>query len=148
MLKLSTKSRYALRAMMELAIREGTGTVQLREVAKAQRISPKYLEQLTIPLHHAGLVLTERGPNGGYQLARPANAITALEVVEAVEGPLHLLECLYRARACDRAGACAARELWCEVEEAITGVLGRTTLLDLRERQQAALAGQVLSYQI
>ncbi len=148
MLKLSTKSRYALRAMMELAIREGTGPVQLREVAKAQHISPKYLEQLAIPLHHAGLVLTERGPSGGYRLAKPASSITALDVVQAVEGPLQLLDCLGRAAACDRSAICAARGLWGEVEGAISAVLGRTTLMDLRESQQAAIAGQAMCYQI
>ncbi len=148
MLKLSTKSRYALRAMMELAMREGTGPVQLREIARAQHISAKYLEQLAIPLNHAGLVLTERGPSGGYRLARPASMITALDVVEAVEGPLHLLDCLARGQACDRSTACAARQLWGEVEEAISVTLSRKTLDDLRANQQAAIAGRAMCYDI
>ena len=148
MLRLSTKARYALRAMMELAIHEGRGPVQLREVARAQRISAKYLEQLAIPLRHAGLLHTERGPSGGYELARPAMAITALEVVQAVEGPLELLECVGRRSACDRAGVCAARDLWVEAGEAITKVLAATSLADLRENQVAAVTGQPLGYQI
>lgn len=148
MLKLSTKSRYALRAMLELALREGRGAVQVREISKAQHISAKYLEQLLIPLHHAGLVLTERGPGGGYRLSRPAAAITALEVVEAVQGPLHLLECLARPHACDRSGTCAAQGLWAEVEAAISETLGRRTLDELRAQQRAALAGQTISYEI
>ncbi len=148
MLKLSTKARYAMRAMLELTLREGTGTVQLREVAKAQHISPKYLEQLAIPLHHAGLVRTERGPSGGYQLARPASMITALDVVQAVEGPLFLLDCLENLKACDRSGACAARGLWSRVTEAIATVLAETTLTDLRDSQLEVTSRQALCYHI
>ena len=148
MLKLSTKARYALRAMMELAIREGQGPVQLREVARAQRLSPKYLEQLAIPLRHAGLLHTERGPNGGYELARPALTITALEVVQAVEGPLQLLDCIGREGTCDRSGTCAAQDLWRQVGGAICKVLSETTLATLRDNQLAALTNQPLCYQI
>jgi Rrf2 family cysteine metabolism transcriptional repressor len=148
MLKLSTKARYAMRAMLELALREGSGPVQLREVARAQRISPKYLEQLAIPLHHAGLVRTERGPSGGYRLARSASAITALDVVQAVEGPLFLLDCLESTKACDRSGACAARGLWGRVTGAIAGVLAETTLTDLRDEQLDITSKQALSYHI
>jgi Rrf2 family cysteine metabolism transcriptional repressor len=148
MLKLSTKSRYALRAMMELALREGTGSVQLREIAKAQHVSAKYLEQLAIPLRHAGLLRTERGPTGGYELARPSTAITALDVVEAVEGPLALLDCIGRTAACDRTEACAARALWVQVQDAIDAVLSRTTLAQLRENQQLFETDPPLCYQI
>jgi Rrf2 family transcriptional regulator, cysteine metabolism repressor len=148
MLKLSTKARYALRAMMQLAVHEGAGPVQLREIARAQRLSPKYLEQLAIPLRHAGLLRTERGPTGGYELARPAVAITALDVVQAVEGPLALLDCLGRTAACDRTDVCAARELWVEVQAAIDGVLSKMTLAQLRENQQSFEIDPTLCYEI
>jgi Rrf2 family protein len=134
--------------MMDLAAHEGQGPMQLREVARAQRIPAKYLEQLAIPLRHAGLLRTERGPSGGYELARPATAITALDVVQAVEGPLQLLDCLSRASACDRAGVCAAQELWGEVGAAIASVLAERTLAELRERQAAAITDRPLTYQI
>jgi Rrf2 family transcriptional regulator, cysteine metabolism repressor len=136
MLRLSTKARYALRAMIELALREGEGAVQLREIADAQRLSPKYLEQLAIPLRHAGLVHSERGPSGGYSLARPAGEITALEIVRAVEGPLDLLDCVGRAAICERSSSCAARELWQELSVAVGDVLGKRTLADLAECQR------------
>ncbi len=148
MLKLSTKARYALRAMMELAIREGEGPVQLREIAKAQAISPKYLEQLAIPLRHAGLLRTERGPSGGYELSRPAVTISALDVVQAVEGPLQLLDCFGPSAECERVSACAARSLWMEVEGAIVKVLADKTLAELRENQLAASANHPLLYYI
>jgi len=147
MLRLSTKARYALRAMIELALHEGKGLRQLREVAEAQELSVKYLEQLTISLRHAGLVRAARGPQGGYELARPADEITALQVVQAVEGPLHLIDCIVQDGACDRVGSCAAHGLWRKLNGAIGRVLSETTLSDLREEQRA-LAEPLASYQI
>lgn len=148
MLKLSTKSRYALRAMIELALREGEGPVQLRELARAQQLSAKYLEQLVIPLRHAGLVQAARGPAGGYVLARPAEGISALEVVEAVEGPVCLLDCVARRDLCERSDVCAARGLWAGVREAVRGVLAQHSLAALRERQRAAGARGAWCYEI
>jgi len=147
-MKLSTKARYALRAMLELSLREGDGPVQLARIAKAQDISPKYLEQLAIPLRHAGLVRSERGPAGGYELANPAITITALDIVQAVEGPLDLLDCLGRSSVCDRADACAARSLWGRVSAALADVLRETTLADLRDAQREADTGATFCYQI
>jgi Rrf2 family cysteine metabolism transcriptional repressor len=147
MIKPSTRARYALRAMIELALHEGSGPILLRQIAEAQRISPKYLEQLTIPLRRAGLLQAERGPQGGYELAKPSYAITAAEIVEAVEGPLDVLECVRSSAACDRSGECAARRLWARVSDAIATVLSDATLADLREEQLAAQTG-VAAYQI
>ncbi len=147
-MKLSTKTRYALRAMVELALREGQGPVQLRQIAEAQAISPKYLEQLAIPLRNAGLVRSERGPAGGYELARPAHAITALDIVQAMEGPLDLLDCLGQTEACDRSETCAARALWARVGAAMSDVLAQTTLADLRDAQRRAHAQAALAYHI
>ena len=147
-MKLSTKARYALRAMLELSLREGQGPVQLRQIAAAQDISPKYLEQLAMPLRNAGLVRSERGPLGGYQLARPPIAITALDIVLAVEGPLDLLDCLSQSRVCSRAEACAARTLWGRVSAAISDVLADTTLADLRDAQREASTAATFCYQI
>jgi len=144
----STRARYALRAMIELALREGSGPVLLRQVAQAQQISAKYLEQLTIPLRRDGLLQAERGPQGGYELARPAAEITAREIVEAVEGPLHFVECVPRPESCDRTPTCAARGLWARVGDAVSAVLSDTTLADLREQQLAAQADTGACYQI
>jgi len=148
MIKPSTRARYALRAMIELALRQGDGPVLLREIAKAQRISPKYLEQLTIPLRRFGLLQAERGPHGGYELARPAAEITAGEIIEAVEGPLNLLDCVRSADACDRTPSCAARGLWSRVSEAMNDVLRQTTLADLRREQLAAQREIIPCYEI
>jgi len=147
-MRLSTKARYALRAMMELALHEGEGPQLLREIAQAQRLSVKYLEQLTIPLRHAGLVRSARGPNGGYELARPAAEITALDVVAAVEGPLTLLDCVGRTAACDRTATCVARQLWMRAGEAISAALSDTSLAHLRDSQRAADTSDAFCYQI
>ena len=148
MLRTSTRARYALRAMIELARHEGRGPILLREVADAQRISTKYLEQLTIPLRRAGLLLAQRGPQGGYALARPAERITTRDIVEAVEGPVRVLDCLRSAHACDRTRTCAARGLWGRINRAITEVLTETTLADLLESQRQAEAQQISCYEI
>jgi Rrf2 family protein len=134
--------------MIELALHEGHGPTLLREIAAAQHVSPKYLEQIAIPLRSAGLLSAERGPRGGYELARPAADITAAEIVEAVEGPLELLECVPQPSACDRAEACAARCLWESLGRAMSAVLSATTLFKLCEQQREADASEVLSYQI
>ena len=131
MLRLSTKTRYALRTMIELARREKDGMVPLKSVAKAQQLSPKYLEQLAISLRQAGLVLAERGSQGGYMLARPAAEITALEVVQAVEGPLHLITCVNRPTSCPRLPNCTAHGLWSRLNDSIQDVLSSTTLAEL-----------------
>lgn len=144
----STRARYALRAMIELALREGSGPVLLRQVAQAQHLSAKYLEQLTIPLRRQGLLQAERGPQGGYELARPAAEITAREIVEAVEVPLHFVECIPRPQSCDRTATCAARDLWAKAGDAVAAVLSQTTLADLRERQLSAQAETAACYQI
>ena len=123
--------------MVELALRDALGPVQLADIARSQAISPKYLEQLFMPLRNAGLVRSERGPKGGYVLARPAADITALDVVTAVEGPLDLLDCVGEQGTCDRADHCAARTLWKRASEAVSAVLESTDLHALAKKQHA-----------
>lgn len=141
MLKLSTKARYALRFMIELALHEGEGLVHLATVAEAQDLSQKYLEQLAMSLRHSGLVDAERGSQGGYELAQPASDITALQIVQAVEGPLHLVTCVARPTTCQRSSTCAAHSLWRRLNTAITDLLSQTTLADLRDDQRREPAG-------
>lgn len=142
MLKLSTKTRYALRFMIELALHEGEGLVHLAKVAEAQDLSQKYLEQLAMSLRHAGLVNAERGSRGGYELAQPAADITALQIVQAVEGPFQLIACVARPSSCDRSPACAAHGLWGRLSSAVTDVLAETTVAELcADQRKAATLG-------
>ncbi len=148
MLKLSTKARYALRFMIELSRHEGEGLVHLAAVAEAQNLSQKYLEQLAMSLRHSGLVNAERGSAGGYELALSAAEITALQIVQAVEGPLELISCVARPSTCERAPGCAAHGLWRRLSGAINDVLMETTLADLREDQRRAPAVSPGAYNI
>ena len=135
-MKMSTKGRYGLRVMMELATREGSGPVPVETIAQSQDISAQYIHLLTTGLRTAGLVRTTRGPNGGYELARPAATINAQEVIEALEGPTAPVDCVETPATCKRAGECVAREVWCEVAAAMNQVLKGLTLATLAARQR------------
>lgn len=103
----------------------------LRDIAKREEISEKYLGQLIIPLRSAGLIASKRGAEGGYQLARPPQTITVLEIVEALEGKLLLVDCLRNETLCKRAAACAAREVWNKLQNAIAETFRNITLADV-----------------
>jgi len=135
---MSTRTRYALRAMMQLAMEPTNEPAQLHTIAEEQRLSLKYLEQIVRPLRLAGLIVSERGSSGGYRLGRPASQITALDIVQAVEGPLSVVDCVGRPGMCRRSSACTARGLWCDVGKAIGRVLGQANLAELAKRQRAA----------
>lgn len=139
-MKMSTRGRYGLRVMLELALRDGQGIVPVEDIAQAQGISGHYIHLLVPVLRRAGLVRTVRGPKGGCSLSRPPSAITLLEVVEAVEGRIAPVECVAEGTLCGESGGCAAREVWCEVASAIEGVLGGLTLEQMAARQKGQAA--------
>ncbi|MEW6267476.1 MAG: Rrf2 family transcriptional regulator [Thermodesulfobacteriota bacterium] len=136
-MKMSTKGRYGLRVMMELANHYGHGPMLVEAIAKNQGISSNYIHLLVTGLKSAGLVRTWRGPSGGYELTKKPSAITALDVVSVLEGRSAPVECVSDASACPRAGRCAARDVWCEVATAMEGVLSKLTLEQLAARQLA-----------
>src|SRR4030042_5989418 len=118
-MKISTKIRYGARAMLELASHYGEGPLELHEIAKKENISLKYLEQVIIPLRTGGVVTSVRGSKGGYSLARPPSEICLNDLVEILEGPLNLVDCLRDPKRCERSAACVTREIWTEVSGAI-----------------------------
>ncbi len=142
-MKFSTRSRYGLRFMTELAAREGCGRpVFLKEISSAQGISEKYLSKLVIPLKAAGLVVSERGANGGYRLGRQAVDIAALDIVKALEGDIAPVDCVKPGEKCVRAGVCPAKDMWMELDGVISGFLASKTLdvlakktIELREAE-------------
>lgn len=136
-MKMSTKGRYGIRVMMELAGHYGLGPTSVAAIARSQGISGKYIHLLVMGLRSAGLVRTVRGPGGGYELAKAPSSITALDVVSALEGRSVPVECVADASSCPRAGRCAARDVWCEVASAVDGVLSGLTLEQLAARQRA-----------
>lgn len=133
-MKLSTRTRYGLRAILELAEYEGQGPLQLKKIAEKQDISVKYLEQLIAVLKSSGLVRSIRGARGGYMLARSADEIKLSECFVALEGHVVTAECVEEESACGRAAECAARYAWAKVQRAVMDVLESMTLKDLIER--------------
>jgi Rrf2 family cysteine metabolism transcriptional repressor len=136
-MKLSTRTRYGVRAILELAENAGKGPMQLKVVARRQDISAKYLEQLMAVLKSAGLVRSVRGAKGGYVLARPSNAIRLSEVFHCLEGTVTTAECVEDEKYCQRAAGCAARFVWTQIHEAIEKVLDAATLQDLIDKARA-----------
>lgn len=135
-MKMSTKGRYGLRFMIDLAQHSGRGQVVAEEIARRQNISSQYLHVLATGLRTAGLIRAERGPKGGYELTRHPAKISALDVVAALEGRCVPVECVADPKSCPRAGACSARDVWCEVASAMDGVLAGFTLQQLAQRQK------------
>lgn len=130
-MKISTKTRYGMRFMIDLAQNEGEGCVALKDVAERQGISKKYLEQVVAPLVAAELLTVTRGNQGGYRLARPASEITLADVVAASEDGLDLLDCMGALSACERAEDCPSRRVWGGLQNALTGYLEGRTLADV-----------------
>lgn len=123
-MKVSTKGRYGLTIMMELANRYGEGPTSLKSIAKTHDLSEHYLEQLVSPLRNAGLVRSVRGAYGGYILAKEPAQVTSGDVIRVLEGPISPVEF-------DQEDDPAKRDLWIRIRDSITDVLDSTTLEDL-----------------
>jgi Rrf2 family protein len=147
-MKISTKIRYGTRAMVELACHYGEGPIELREIAKREDISLKYLEQVIVPLRTAGFVKSARGSKGGYFLARHPSEICLKDLVETLDGPLNLIECLKDPKACQKVPYCTTRDVWQEVSEAINGIFHSVTLEDMVQRKKEKEARFASMYQI
>jgi len=136
-MKLSTKGRYGVRLMIDLAAHYGEGPVLLREIAKREEISEKYLSNLVNPLKAMGLVEATRGVHGGYVLGKAPTEITMKEIIEVLEGPLCLVDCVEKPVACNRVPFCIARDLWSEAAEGMSRIFRKYTLADMAVRQKA-----------
>ena len=134
-MKISTKGRYGLRLMLDLAVHCNGGLVPLRDISARQEISEKYLEQIMMLLNRAGLVRSVRGSQGGYTLARPAEQITVGDVLRTMEGSLAPVDCVVDGGAgCDMAETCVTMEVWAKLKAAVDGVVNSITLADMVER--------------
>ena len=130
-MKLSTRSRYGTRMMLDLAQHYDEGPVQIRNVSKRENISVKYLEQLIIPLKKANFIKSVRGPKGGHMLAKPPEAITVGEIVRVLEGGINLSSCIENPEVCDRTNDCLTRGLWEETTKAMYEKLNSATLSNM-----------------
>jgi Rrf2 family protein len=134
MLKLSTKGRYGVRLMVDLAQHYGKGPVVLKDVGRRQDISVKYLEHLIVPLKKAKLIRATRGARGGYVLFSPPGSITLRDIISAVEGGVCLVECTKSPAACRRSGICLSRSAWNDISNKISETLESFTLEQILSR--------------
>jgi Rrf2 family iron-sulfur cluster assembly transcriptional regulator len=137
-MKLSTRSRYGTRLLLDMAQHYNQGPIQIGDIARRQEISVKYLEQIVIPLKRAHFIETVRGPKGGHVLARPPAEITLAEIVALLEESVSLVECTERAEICRRADTCPTRPIWKELAQAMFDTLNSITLADLVEKARMA----------
>lgn len=137
-MKISTKGRYALRTMVDMAQHSGGGLVTLKDVSARQHISQKYLEQIVTVLSKAGMVRGVRGPQGGYRLAREPRDYSLAEILELVEGSLAPVECLEESpNQCQECASCPTVDMWAGLYKVVTDYLGGITLQDLMDRAAA-----------
>ena len=133
-MKLSTRGRYGLKAMVDLAMAYGGGPVSISTLAAQQSISDAYLEQLIGALRKAGLVCSSRGVQGGYTLSRPPREINVGEVLKVLEGSTTVIDCVSSDKVeCGNACSCSARPLWLKLQAGINEVLTATTLQDMAD---------------
>ena len=132
-MKISTKGRYALRLMLDIALNSKGDAISLRDVAKRQEISDKYLEQIVTPLARAGLLRSVRGAGGGYLLTRDPKEYTVGDILRPLEGSLAPVSCVDGSDCCGRAEQCVTVDIWRNIQEAVNGVVDHTTLADLVE---------------
>ena len=137
-MQLTANAEYAIRAMVHLAAVPSGTVLSIREIAKVWEIPESYLRKIVLTLHHSGLVRSERGITGGINLAKRPDSITALDVVEAVQGPLELKTCVNDPKECVRAPACSIRFLWGEAQEKVRLALRSHSLAELAEIESGA----------
>jgi Rrf2 family protein len=135
--KLTTKTRYGTRAMLELALHYNTGPISIKDIAVRQSLSQKYLESLLSALQAAGTVRAVRGAKGGYQLSRSPEQINLREIYQSFEGCDGFVECTSNPSACSRSDTCATYGVWREMYDVSMRVLESITLADLVRRTQS-----------
>src|SRR5512137_238019 len=135
-MKLSTKGRYGVRLMLDLALHNGEGPVLLKDIAKRQGISEKYLWNLINPLKAVGLVHSIRGAHGGYKLAKKPSEISLKDIMRVLEGSLCLVDCVETPSACERSPSCISRDVWCEASQNFLKTLEAMTLEKMVERHR------------
>lgn len=146
LMRVSTKGRYGVRFLMDLLMHNDKGNVTLKDVAKRQGISEKYLWQVVNPLKKAGLIRSVAGPGGGYALVKPSASITLFEILSVLEGDFALVACAHEPAACPRSNACGSREVWRELEQKIIEVLNSFSLDDIAEKQRSLEQRHIKEY--
>ncbi len=143
-MRLSTRGRYGVAALYELATRSDGSPVTLRQIAEGQGLSESYLEQLFLALRRADVVSSVRGAQGGYVLARPAAEITIGDIVRALEGPIAPVSCVADEEACtrDHLDGCPTRPIWIRLARCMNRVLDSITLADISEAEPGTVSDE------
>jgi len=131
---------YGVRAVLDVARTYGHGRRKTREIAQAMNIPPRYLSQLLALLVRVEILTATAGPSGGYELARPPEELTLLDVVEAIEGSVALERCVVRGIPCSSDGICAVHDAWSAAQDAMAGRLAETNFAELAARDRELLA--------
>ena len=144
-MRISTKGRYALRLMLDLAINENGKPIRIKDISERQEISDKYLEQIIAILTKAGYVRSVRGPQGGYNLSKPPREYTVGSILRLTEGSLCPVPCLDdEVNKCERENECVTVILWKKIDDAIKGVVDNVTLEDLLEWHNSKIDNYVI----
>ncbi len=135
-MRISTKGDYATRALQDLALHYDRGPIPIEKIASRQGLPVRYLEQLLLSLKRSGFLLSKRGVNGGYSLAKPPAQITLGDILRAVDGPIEPIYCLSPAprEECAYEADCVLRDVWADVQRAVSAIVDHTTLQDLCDR--------------
>lgn len=134
-MKLTTTSRYGVRAVVDIAIHQSTGPVSIHAISLRQEISIKYLELILNPIKKAGILKSIRGVKGGYLLAKDSSKITPGDIVRTLEGGFEFLNCLNDHKSCKRTCNCATQKLWMKLKKAFDEILDSTTVEELSIQQ-------------
>jgi len=146
-MKISTKGRYGLRILLDLALHENDTPRLIRDIARSQQISEKYISRLIIDLRRGGMVRSIRGAKGGFRIAKEPREITLLDIVEVMEGPLSIVDCVRVPEKCMRNDKCAAHEIWHKLNSEIRESMRKVTLQDIIENyKQRNAADGILDY--
>lgn len=141
-MKLSTRSKYGLNAMFELAQKYGQKPASVKEISESQQIPEAYLEQLFMPLKKAGLITSSRGAQGGYMLSDEPGTISIGSIIRALEGPISLADCVEdEGGCCERGSTCPGKIIWDKINKSINCVIDSLSLQDILEEYEAASKG-------
>lgn len=144
-MKISTKGRYALRMLIDLAENKENGFISLKEIAERQDISKKYLEQIVPIMNRSGILITNRGYQGGYKLAKNPNEITVGEILKNTEGSMAPVACLEQSpNQCERCKECATLPIWEGLERVVSDYLEGITLQDIIDRKQKEVDNYII----
>ena len=147
-MRLSSRTRYGILAMLDLALNYGAGPINVGKIASRQELPVKYLENLLALLCTSGLVRGIRGARGGHTLAKPPSEITLREIYDVLEGSEGFAQCTTDPQGCDRYEICVIQEVWAQMFEACMDVLGSTTLEDLAHRSRQKRGAMAAMYHI